>query len=201
MAIKFQYNKTSLQQLEKQLKVRVRTLPIIKNKESALRMEVKKCKEEAGVLERRLEQHIQAYEAMFALWNEFDTSLIKVSDVHLGIKKIAGVRVPLLENVDFEIRPFSLFNSPKWYSDGIHILKNLAETAIEREFTLAKLNLLEHARKKTTQKVNLFEKVQIPGYQDALRKIKRFMEDEENLSKSSQKILKSIQEKRKEAEA
>ena len=200
MAIKFQYNKTSLQMLEKQLKVRVRTLPIIKNKESALRMEVKRCKEEAAGLEEKLEQEIQAYEAMFALWNEFDSSLVKVKDVHLGVKKIAGVRVPILENVDFEIRPFSLFASPKWYSDGIHLLQILAQTAIEREFMLAKLNLLEHARKKTTQKVNLFEKVQIPGYQDALRKIKRFMEDEENLSKSSQKILKSIQEKRKEAE-
>ena len=200
MAIKFQYNKTSLQMLEKQLKVRVRTLPIIKNKESALRMEVKRCKEEAVGLEEKLEQEIQAYEAMFALWNEFDSSLVKVKDVHLGVKKIAGVRVPVLENVDFEIRPFSLFASPKWYSDGIHLLQILAQTAIEREFMLAKLNLLEHARKKTTQKVNLFEKVQIPGYQDALRKIKRFMEDEENLSKSSQKILKSIQEKRKEAE-
>ena len=200
MAIKFQYNKTSLQMLEKQLKVRVRTLPIIKNKESALRMEVKRCKEEAAGLEEKLEQEIQAYEAMFALWNEFDSSLVKVKDVHLGVKKIAGVRVPVLENVDFEIRPFSLFASPKWYSDGIHLLQILAQTAIEREFMLAKLNLLEHARKKTTQKVNLFEKVQIPGYQDALRKIKRFMEDEENLSKSSQKILKSIQEKRKEAE-
>ena len=54
MAIKFQYNKTSLQQLEKQLKVRVRTLPIIKNKESALRMEVKRCKTEAADLEDRL---------------------------------------------------------------------------------------------------------------------------------------------------
>ena len=53
MAIKFQYNKTSLQQLEKQLKVRVRTLPIIKNKESALRMEVKRCKTEAADLEDR----------------------------------------------------------------------------------------------------------------------------------------------------
>ena len=200
MAIKFQYNKTSLQMLEKQLKVRVRTLPLIKNKESALRMEVKRCKEEATGLEEKLEQEIQAYEAMFALWNEFDSSLVKVKDVHLGVKKIAGVRVPVLENVDFEIRPFSLFASPKWYSDGIHLLQILAQTAIEREFMLAKLNLLEHARKKTTQKVNLFEKVQIPGYQDALRKIKRFMEDEENLSKSSQKILKSIQEKRKEAE-
>ena len=200
MAIKFQYNKTSLQMLEKQLKVRVRTLPIIKNKESALRMEVKRCKEEAVGLEEKLEQEIQAYEAMFALWNEFDSSLVKVKDVHLGVKKIAGVRVPILENVDFEMRPFSLFASPKWYADGIHLLQILAQTAIEREFMLAKLNLLEHARKKTTQKVNLFEKVQIPGYQDALRKIKRFMEDEENLSKSSQKILKSIQEKRKEAE-
>ena len=200
MAIKFQYNKTSLQMLEKQLKVRVRTLPIIKNKESALRMEVKRCKEEAVGLEETLEQEIQAYEAMFALWNEFDSSLVKVKDVHLGVKKIAGVRVPILENVDFEIRPFSLFARPKWYADGIHLLQILAQTAIEREFMLAKLNLLEHARKKTTQKVNLFEKVQIPGYQDALRKIKRFMEDEENLSKSSQKILKSIQEKRKEAE-
>ncbi|NDV84663.1 V-type ATP synthase subunit D [Bacteroides sp. 51] len=200
MAIKFQYNKTSLQQLEKQLKVRVRTLPIIKNKESALRMEVKRCKTDAVKLEERLEKQIQTYEAMFALWNEFDPTLIKVKDVHLGIKKIAGVRVPILENVDFDIRPFSLFNAPKWYADGIHVLKQLAQTAIEREFTLAKLSLLEHARKKTTQKVNLFEKVQIPGYQDALRKIKRFMEDEENLSKSSQKILKSQQEKRKEAE-
>ena len=201
MAIKFQYNKTSLQQLEKQLKIRVRTLPIIKNKESPLRLEVKRCKEEATALEDSLEKQIQHYEAMFALWNEFDPSLIKVNDVHLGIRKIAGVRVPVLDNVDFDIRPFSLFNSPKWYSDGIHLLKELASTAIERGFTIAKLGLLEHARKKTTQKVNLFEKVQIPGYQDALRKIKRFMEDEENLSKSSQKILKSIQEKRKEAEA
>lgn len=198
MAIKFQYNKTSLQQLEKQLKVRVRTLPIIKNKESALRMEVKKSKEEAVELEKKLEKQIQDYEAMFALWNEFDTSLIKVKDVRLGVKKIAGVRVPLLENIDYDIPVFSFFNSPKWYADGIHILKELSNTAIEREFTLAKLDLLEHARKKTTQKVNLFEKVQIPGYEDAVRKIKRFMEDEENLSKSSQKILKSIQEKRKE---
>jgi V/A-type H+-transporting ATPase subunit D len=56
---------------------------------------------------------------------------------------------------------------------------------------------LDYARKKTTQKVNLFEKVQIPGFQDAIRKIKRFMEDEENLSKSSQKIVKS----KREAEA
>lgn len=59
MAIKFQYNKTSLQQLEKQLKIRVRTLPIIKNKESALRLEVKRCKTEAVELEGSLENRFR----------------------------------------------------------------------------------------------------------------------------------------------
>ena len=91
-----------------------------------------------------------------------------------------------------------MFNSPKWYADGIELLKQMAMTAIRRELLNKKLQLLEAARKKTTQKVNLFEKVQIPGYQDAIRKIKRFMEDEENLSKSSQKILKSLLEQREE---
>ncbi len=204
MAVRFQYNKTSLQQLEKQLKVRVRTLPIIKNKESALRMEVKKCKDDLKVLESTLEENISKYESMFALWNEFDPNLVKVKDVHLIVRKIAGTRIPVLDKVDFDVAPFSLFSSPKWYYDGIDILRGLAESAILCEFTRAKLGLLEKARKKTTQKVNLFEKVQIPGYEDAIRKIKRFMEDEENLSKSSQKILKSLLEKReneKEKEA
>ena len=196
MAIKFQYNKTSLQQLEKNLKMRQRTLPIIKSKETALRLEVKKCKEEADALERKLQEQIAGYESMYALWGEFDASLVSLKDVELDVKKIAGVRVPILSAIRLEVKPFGLFSAPKWYFDGIKLLEGLAKTAVEREFVMAKLTLLDHARKKTTQKVNLFEKVQIPGFQEAVRKIKRFMEDEENLSKSSQKILQSLQQKR-----
>ena len=200
MAIKYQFNKTSLQQLEKNLKMRKRTLPIIKSKETALRLEVKKCKEEADALEKKLRSQIAGYERMYALWGEFDTSLVSLGDVRLGEKKIAGVRVPVLLNIELTVRPFGLFSAPKWYFDGIRLLQGLAKTAVEREFVAAKLALLDHARKKTTQKVNLFEKVQIPGFEEAIRKIKRFMEDEENLSKSSLKILKSLQLKRAEAE-
>jgi len=56
MAIKFQYNKTSLQQLEKQLKMRERSLPTIKSKESALRIEVKRTKDEVNKLELQNER-------------------------------------------------------------------------------------------------------------------------------------------------
>jgi len=200
MAIKFQYNKTSLQELEKQLKVRERALPTIKSKESALRMEVTRNKEEVKKLELQLEQEIRSYENMVALWNEFTPDLVGVKDVSLSTRKIAGVVVPILTGIDFEVKLYSLFNSPLWTTDGIEMLKGLARTGVETEFSRMKLELLEYARKKTTQKVNLFEKVQIPGYKDAIRKIKRYMEDEQSLSKASQKIMRSNQEKRKKKE-
>ena len=50
MAIKFQYNKTSLNELNKQLKMRTRALPTLKSKESALRMEVKRAKQRSDAL-------------------------------------------------------------------------------------------------------------------------------------------------------
>ncbi len=200
MAIKFQYNKTSRQQLEKQLQIRERALPTLQSKETALRMEVKKAKKEVEKLDTELEKQIMSYEKMVGLWTEFDPSLVKVKDVNLSKKKIAGVAIPILNRVEFETKRFSIFNRPKWFLDGIHTLELLAEIGIRRDFNAIKLERLEYARKKTTQKVNLFEKVQIPGYQEAILKIKRYLEDEENLSKSSQKIMRAHQEKRKEKE-
>jgi len=105
-----------------------------------------------------------------------------------------------LENVEFEVKKFSFFNSPSWFLDGIGLLKKLASLGLERDVFVRKNELLDFARKKTTQKVNLYEKVQIPGYEEAIMKIKRFMEDEENLSKAAQKIVKERLEQ-KEAEA
>lgn len=200
MAIKFQYNKTSQQELEKQLRVRERALPTLQSKETALRMEVKKAKNEMDELEQKLEKEIRSYEKMLGMWNEFETDLLSVKDVHLSNMKIAGVIFPMLDSVEFEIKEFSLFNKPKWFLDGISTVERLAEIGIRRDFYDLKVQRLDYARKKTTQKVNLFEKVQIPGYEDAILKIKRYLEDEENLSKSSQKIMRDRQEQKKKEE-
>ena len=196
--MKFQFNKTALQDLNKQLKVRVRALPTIKNKEAALRVEVKRAKDEALVYEKKLTQKISEYEKFVRVWGEFDITLLSVKDLVLSVKKIAGVKVPVLNDIIFDIKEFSLFNNPQWYLKGISILKELTTIAIEREILFRKGELLYLARKKTTQKVNLYEKVQIPGYEDAILKIKRFLEDEENLSKSSQKIVKNRQQEQEE---
>lgn len=194
MAIKFQYNKTSLGELGKQLKMRQKALPTIKSKESALRSEVKKAKDSAGDYRRQLEALKAEYDYMVSLWGEFDSDLLRIADVDLVERKIAGVRIPELEGVRFEEKAYDLFSSPAWFADGVGILKRLARLGLEYEVYVRRMELLDFARRKTTQKVNLYEKVQIPGYEDAIRKIKRFMEDEENLSKSAQKIVKNKQQ-------
>ncbi|MDR2653413.1 MAG: V-type ATP synthase subunit D [Prevotellaceae bacterium] len=195
MAIKYQYNKTSLNDLNKQLKVRERALPTIKSKESALRMEVKKAKDKADEINAELTYKINSYDQMSALWAEFEPGLIAIDDVDIKTMKIAGVKIPVIEDVKFSLKPFNLFSKPLWYAEGVAILKDLARLGLEREFVDEKVRLLDFTRKKTTQKVNLYEKVQIPGYKEAILKIKRFVEDEENLSKAAQKIVKNRHEK------
>ncbi|MBR2947270.1 MAG: V-type ATP synthase subunit D [Bacteroidales bacterium] len=191
MAIKFQYNKTSLNELNKQLKVRTRALPTLKNKESALRLEVKKAKERSDALLEQLAASLKEFEYLAGLWNEFEPGLISIQDVELETVKLAGVKIPELKEVKYEVKEFDYYRKPLWYSEGVKILKELALLGIESEICTEKSKILDYSRKKTTQKVNLYEKVQIPGYQEAILKIKRFMEDEENLSKASQKIVKT----------
>ncbi|MBO7256739.1 MAG: V-type ATP synthase subunit D [Bacteroidales bacterium] len=191
MAIKFQYNKTSLNELNKQLKVRTRALPTLKNKESALRLEVKKAKQRSDALLEQLAASLKEFEYLAGLWNEFEPGLISIQDVELETVKLAGVKIPEIKEVKYEVKEFYYFIKPLWYSEGVKILKDLALLGIESEICNEKSKILDYSRKKTTQKVNLYEKVQIPGYQEAILKIKRFMEDEENLSKASQKIVKT----------
>lgn len=191
MAIKFQYNKIALQSLNKKLQIRLKALPIIKNKEVALRVEVKRAKDRIKELDEKLSENIKEYKRAQDIWSEFDTNLIIIYSVETATKKIAGVKTPVLKEVIFHVNEFSLFNEPAWFSEGVSIIKELAGISIEKEIFIRKMQLLHHARRKTTQKVNLYEKVQIPGYEDAIRKVTRFLEDEENLSKSAQKIVKN----------
>lgn len=199
MNLKFQYNKTSLQNLDKQLKIRLRALPTLKNKESALRMEVKNARKKNEELGKKLHQTIRGEENNLRMWNEFDDSLVKISRVKLRYRKIAGVKIPELDEILFTVRDYDLFTSPKWYPDGIERLKDLIKMTVEKELLEKKQVMLEYARKKTTQKVNLYEKVQIPAHENAIHRIKRYLEDEDNLAKAAQKIVKTRRQKTVEA--
>ena len=189
MALKFQYNKTALQNLRRQLSIREKALPTLKSKEAALRLEVRKITAEIELLKEEYQALVKQNQNYNGFWSEFP-EVVKIRNVNSEQKNIAGVKVSILTGIDFDIENVSMFNMPSWIRLAINMFELLMTLQIKIEMTENRLNALAYARKKTTQKVNLYEKVQIPEYKTAIIKIKRYMEDEENLSKSSQKIVK-----------
>lgn len=190
MAIKFQYNKVSLQEMQKQLKARADALPVLTYKEAILRSEAEKAKKRMAVLEEQIQQKMKQYDYLNRLWQEFPQDAVSVSEIKTSLKNIAGVKIPQFGKATFQVNPLCLFNYPLWVSDGITLLQDLVRLSIEKQVEQAGAGLLDAARKKTTQKVNLYEKVQVPAYVQAISKVKKYMDDAESLGKAGQKIMK-----------
>lgn len=191
MAFTWQYNKSSLFLIQKHLDIRIKALPVLKSKETALRQEVKKNKHLLESMSETYHDELNKADDITFLSSELDASLIQVENVESHIISVAGVKVPELSKIVFKKKTFNLFIHPFWFADGVNFLEKMITMKFKIEFIRKRIELLEKARKKTTQKVNLYEKNQIPEFNEAILKIKRFLDDEENLSKSAQKILKS----------
>ena len=196
MALKYHYNKTTIQHFERQLAIRQKALPILKNKETALRMVVVKLIGELEEISQQKQQLKARKDHYRAFWAEFPEILL-MDNVETFSKKVIGVKVPEIKEVNFRIADVSWWNLPAWVPGGIALMKEVITLNLKADILQKQIEILDLARKKTTQKVNLYEKVQIPEYEDAITKIKRFLEDKENISKAAQKIVK----KRKESKA
>ena len=190
MKIQLKYNKTALREFQKKLQIRERALPTLKNKEAVLRAMVLETKKEIAQIDNLLLSKINENEPWKNLWQEFNTNLIHIEKVHSSSIKITGINIPIFESLDIMEQDFSIFSNPFWFKNGVQELKDVLEIRVRKEYLSNKLSLLERARKKATQKVNLYEKVQIPTLSSAIRQIKRYLEDEENLAKAGQKLLK-----------
>jgi V/A-type H+-transporting ATPase subunit D len=190
MAIKYQFNKLAMQAMQKQIKIRQNALPTLKSKETALRLTVKRLKDEQSHIKQEMDRHLKEIEENIRLWGEFPEAMVYLEEVLITTQKIAGVKTPNFSDVRMNVAPYSLFHSPMWYTEGVNQLEQLARILARIKVVERKMAILEYARRKTTQKVNLYEKVQIPAYEEAIRKIKRFLEDVDNLEKSAQKITK-----------
>lgn len=196
MALKFNYNKTTIQLFKRQLAIRQKALPILKNKETALRLEVVKLTKALDNLKQQQKDLDARLEHYKSFWVEFP-EILKMDKIEIYKKKVVGVKIPEIKTIAFKIADVSWWNMPAWIPGGIQLLKKAISHKLKGDIMQQQIHILDLARKKTTQKVNLYEKVQIPEYEEAIMKIKRFLEDKENISKAAQKIVK----KRKDSKA
>jgi V/A-type H+-transporting ATPase subunit D len=117
-------------------------------------------------------------------------SLISVSAVHIEEENLVGTKLPRLKSIDFEIAEYSRMVTPFWVDQLIASLRQLAEHRIHTQVLAERLQLLEAATRRVTQRVNLFEQVLIPQAEANIRKIVIFLSDQERAAVVRSKIAK-----------
>lgn len=123
--------------------------------------------------------------------------LVRVRQMQVKEENIVGVKLPVLHSIDIQSHAYSLLTKPHWVDQVVIHLKVMLELQMQLKVNAQRVDVLQKAVKKVTQRVNLFEKVLIPKAQKNIAKIKIFLSDAERAAVVRAKITK--QKRLKEA--
>jgi V/A-type H+-transporting ATPase subunit D len=123
--------------------------------------------------------------------------LVIIKEAVFSEENIVGVRLPAIQTIEITCQPYSFLTKPHWVDQVVIQLKLMLELKIRLKIEQQRLDVLQKAVKKVTQRVNLFDKVLIPKAQKNISKIRIFLSDSERASVVRAKITK--QKRLKEA--
>ncbi|HBO87569.1 MAG: V-type ATP synthase subunit D [Pontiellaceae bacterium] len=189
---KIKLTKNELKSQRDALKRFQRYLPTLQLKKQQLQMEMRKL--DLEINKKRQEE--KAARSSLASWIHLYSEPIDLSE-YVSIQRlktsrgnIAGVNIPILEDLEFHEDTPDLFETDAWIDQGVDTLKQLMRLRVERQVMEEQHRLLSEELRTTTQRVNLFEKVKIPEAKENIRVIRIFMGDQQTASVARSKIAK-----------
>jgi V/A-type H+-transporting ATPase subunit D len=96
----------------------------------------------------------------------------------------------VLRDIDLHEVAYSLLARPHWVDTLVVALKELLKLRIKTQVQQRRLDILDAAVKKITQRVNLFDKVLIPRTRENIRRIRISLSDTERAAVVNAKIAK-----------
>ena len=185
MAIKLTKNEQKVQ--KDNLKQYQRYLPTLQLKKQQLQSVIMK---ETAELEQKEAERTQMigdlddWVAVFAENTIFDDSkklenLVQPDTVISTTENIAGVRVPLFEELTFKDIPYDVDDYPLWVDTAVVKLREIARLDALVKTMRTRVECLEKELRTTSQRVNLFEKVKIPEAKENIRVIGVYLGDQQ----------------------
>ena len=197
MAQRIKLNKVSLREQKQKMALYQRFLPALEARKQQFLMQLAVVRKDIREQEDALAQLI----ADMALWaplvRDMEGQLkpfIKILQVRVSMHNVAGLKIPLFQEVIFEDISYSIFATP--YSFEI-VLKRLREAIRRREklkILLKQERILADGFRKTSQRINLYEQRLIPECREALRKIAVYLQDQQAAAVGVAKVAKRLLE-------
>lgn len=196
MAVKLTKNELKTQ--KDQLKQFTRYLPTLQLKKQQLQIVIRQIYadlEEKRIERKKMVGNLDTWVAVFAenqLFAEdkrLETLIIPESVVS-GTENIAGVTIPVFENLTFKDIEYEVEDYPLWVDTAIVKLREIARLDALVKVMEERARLLEKELQSTTQRVNLFEKVKIPEARENIRVIGIYLGDQQTSAVVRGKIAK-----------
>lgn len=178
-----------------------RYLPTLQLKKSLLQAEVDEVKTEVLRLEDEFESVRLSVTHESKVFSEpfgYDLkAAAKITTVKKRYENIAGVDIPIFENVIFDPFDYPLFSTPIWLETAVFQLRQMAIARAKILIAQEKKQALEKELREVTIRVNLFEKNLIPKSLSNIKKIKVFLGDQQLAAVCQAKVAKTKIEERK----
>ncbi|HEY9069870.1 MAG TPA: V-type ATP synthase subunit D [Candidatus Ozemobacteraceae bacterium] len=195
MAEKIKKTRPELLKQRRSLALFQRFLPTLLLKKQQIQMEILKVRIQRKRIREEIERMIRQIEPWVTLFSEDlpgrVTDLVRVKSLERGEMNVAGIRLPVLRQVEYEIKPYSRLVTPPWVDAGVEFVKNLLQERERLHVLLEQERLLQQELRKVTQRVNLFEKVMIPRAKENIRTIRINLAEEQTAAVGRSKIAKS----------
>ncbi len=172
-----------------------RYLPMLKLKQQQLQLTIrqvaKQRQETLDAYEKALDVYKAYQEVTADLAGVNIKELAAYEEIKTSSRNVAGVNIPVFEDVVFVKPRYSLFATPAWVDRAVLDLQEVNKHKAKLNILQRQFNLLHGELTKIVQRVNLFEKVKIPESLENIRKIRIKLGDEMASAVGRAKIAKT----------
>lgn len=196
---KVRLTKNELKLQKDHLKRYLRFLPTLELKKQQLLIEIRRIQATADLLDKQDEEQVNAIRPWVAVFSEEAglAEMVRIRDIRTSQDNIAGIAIPVLDEVVFDIPDYDLLTTPLWVDRALPELQAAIRRGAAREFAERQQRILREELRVTTQRIKLFEGVKIPEAKENIRIIQIFLGDLQTAEVVRGKIAKAkIEEKR-----
>lgn len=196
MAVKLTKNELKVQ--KDRLKQFQRYLPTLQLKKQQLQAVVMQVTVQLEQVARQRQAAVAGLDDWVAVFAENDSfpaekrleTLVRPKHVVCGEENIAGVVVPVFQELSFEDIQYDVADYPLWVDTAAVRLREIARLDALEKTLRRQVELLEQELRSTAQRVNLFEKVKIPEAKENIRVIGIYLGDQQTSAVVRGKIAK-----------
>jgi len=201
---KIRLTKNELKKQKDNLKRYTRYLPTLELKKKQLLQEIRRIQHEIDSLQherQKVEKEVSQWAGVFADGTDL-TPFLQIEEIKTSEGNIAGIEIPIFEDVKFQPSEVDDFTTPLWVDTGITVSQNQIRKRIEQEISEQQQAIVREELRITIQRIKMFEEVKIPEAKEAIRVIRIFLGDLQTAEVIRGKIAKSkIQKKKLEVTA